>query len=151
MMMTWHLEPVNHRRSWYWLYPISGSLSCTRNYFNHMGRWARNCELVRLSQFGAQQSTQCRQMTGNSRIRTCIYHNDVIMGAIASQISSLIIVYPIVYSDADWRKHQSSASLAFLRGIHRVPVNSPRKWPVTRKCFDLMTSSCYRKAQNDKF
>ena len=38
-------------------------------------------------------------------------------------------------SDADQRKHQSSASLAFVRGIHRGPVNSPHKWPVTRKMF----------------
>ena len=57
------------------------------------------------------------------------------MGAIASQISSLTIVYSTVYSDADQRKHQSSASLAFVRGIHRGPVNSPHKWPVTRKMF----------------
>ena len=35
------------------------------------------------------------------------------MGAIASQITSLTIVYSTVYSDADQRKHQSSASLAF--------------------------------------
>ena len=63
------------------------------------------------------------------------------MGAIASQITSLTIVCSIVYSDADQRKHQSSASLAFVRGIHRSPVNSPHKWPVTRKCFHLMTSS----------
>ena len=41
------------------------------------------------------------------------------MGAIASQITSLTIVYSIVYSDADQRKYQSSASLAFVRGIHR--------------------------------
>ena len=33
------------------------------------------------------------------------------------------------------KKHQSFASLAFVRGIHRGPVNSPRKWPVTRKIF----------------
>ena len=57
------------------------------------------------------------------------------MSAIASQITSLMIVYSIVYSDADQRKHQSSASLAFVRGIHRGPVNSPQKWPVTRKMF----------------
>ena len=44
-------------------------------------------------------------------------------------------VNSIVYSDADQRKHQSSASLAFVRGIHRGPVNSPYKWPVTRKMF----------------
>ena len=48
-----------------------------------------------------------------------IHYNDVIMGAIASQITSLTIVYSTVYSDADQRKHQSSASLAFVRVIHR--------------------------------
>ena len=63
------------------------------------------------------------------------HYNNVIMGAIASQITSLTIVYSAVYSDADQRKHQSSASLAFVGGIHRGPVNSPRKWPVTRKMF----------------
>ena len=57
------------------------------------------------------------------------------MGTIASQITSLAIVYSTVYSDADQRKHQSSVSLAFVRGIHRIPVNSPHKWPVTRKMF----------------
>ena len=47
------------------------------------------------------------------------HYNDVIMGAMASQITSLTIVYSTVYSSLDQRKHQSSASLAFLRGIHR--------------------------------
>ena len=57
------------------------------------------------------------------------------MGAVASQITSLTIVYSTVYSGTDQTKHQSSASLAFVRGIHRGPVNSPHKWPVTRKMF----------------
>ena len=60
---------------------------------------------------------------------------DIIMGVIASQITSLTIVYPTVYSDADQRKHQSSTSLAFVRGIHQEPVNFPHRWPVTRKMF----------------
>ena len=63
------------------------------------------------------------------------------MSAMASQIISLTIVYSIVYSDEDQRKHQSSASQTFERGIHRWPANSPHKGPVTRKCFHLMTSS----------
>ena len=63
------------------------------------------------------------------------HYGDVIMGTIASQITSLTIVYSTVYSRADQRKHQTSASLAFVRGIHRGPVNSPHKWPVTRKMF----------------
>ena len=70
-----------------------------------------------------------------------LHYDDVIMGAIASQINSLTIADSIVYSDADQRKQQSSASLAFVRGFHRGPVNSPHKWPVTWKCFHLMTSS----------
>ena len=62
------------------------------------------------------------------------------MGAMASQITSLTIVYSTVYSGADQRKHQSSASLAFVRGIHRWPVNCPHKGPVSGICFHLMTS-----------
>ena len=61
------------------------------------------------------------------------HYDDVIMGTIASQITSLPSVYSTVYSGADQSKHQSSASLAFVWGIHRGPVNSPHKWPVTRK------------------
>ena len=57
------------------------------------------------------------------------------MGAIASQITSLTIVYSTIYLGADQRKHESSASLDFVRGIHRESVNSPHKWPVTRKVF----------------
>ena len=65
-----------------------------------------------------------------------LYHySDVIMGAMASQITSLTIVYSTVYSGTDWREHQSSASLAFVRGIHLGSMDSPHKWPVTRKMF----------------
>ena len=74
-------------------------------------------------------------------VLTYHHYNDVIMGAMASQITSLTIVYSTVYLGADQRKYQSSASLAFVRGIHRWPVNSPHKWPVTWKCFHLMMSS----------
>ena len=59
------------------------------------------------------------------------HYNDVIMDTMAPQINSLTIVYSTVYSGADQRKHQSSASLAFVWGIHRGPVNSPHKWSVT--------------------
>ena len=57
------------------------------------------------------------------------------MTILASQITSLTVVYSIVYSGVNQRKHQSSASLAFVREIHRGPVNFPHKWPVTRKMF----------------
>ena len=66
---------------------------------------------------------------------TNIHYSDVTMGAIASQIISLTVVYSTVYSGADQRKYRSSVSLAFVRGIYRWPVNPPHKWPVTRKMF----------------
>ena len=63
------------------------------------------------------------------------HYNDVILCSMASQITSLTNVYSNFYSGADQRKHQSSASLAFVWGKHRWPVISPHKWPVTRKLF----------------
>ena len=54
------------------------------------------------------------------------HHNDVIMSLIASQITSLTIVYSTVYSDTDERKHQSFASLAFVRGIHHCEFPTQR-------------------------
>ena len=78
----------------------------------------------------------------------CFHCADVIMDATASQTTGLIIVYST--SGEDPGKHQSSASLAFVRGIHRGPVNSPHKWPVTRKMFpfDVVIMNyrypCYR-------
>ena len=57
-----------------------------------------------------------------------LHYSDVITSAMASQIAGVSIVYSTVCSGADDRKHQTSASLAFVRGIHR--------------CFHLMTSSC---------
>ena len=65
--------------------------------------------------------------------------------------TSLAIVYSTVYSIADARKHQSLASLDFVREIHRWAVNSPHKGPVTRKMFSVddvimihRSPACYR-------
>ena len=85
-------------------------------------QWDRWCISLRW-----QHGSHIRRGTVHSRSllpRHFHHYGDVIMGAIASQITSLTIVYSTVYSDADQRKHQSSASLAFARGIHRGPVNS---------------------------
>ena len=65
------------------------------------------------------------------------HYSDIIMDTMASQVTSLTGVYSSVYSGADQRKHQSSASLAFVRIIPRWPVNSPHKGPVTRKMFSF--------------
>ena len=67
--------------------------------------------------------------------RTHKHYSEVIMSAMASRITSLTIVCSTVYSGTEQRKHQCSAPLAFVRGIHRWPVNSPHKGPVTRKIF----------------
>ena len=74
----------------------------------------------------------------------CTHYSDVVMSAMTSQITSPTIVYSTVHLGADQRKYQSSASLVFVRGIHRWPVNSPPKWPVTRKMFpfDDVIMSC---------
>ena len=71
-------------------------------------------------------------------------YSDVKMCTMAAQITSLTIIYSTVYSGVDQRKHHSSALLAFVRGIHREPVNSPHKGPVTRKKFpfDDVIMSC---------
>ena len=66
----------------------------------------------------------CTSDWGMSQV---LHYDDVRMGAMASQITSLMIVYSTVYSGADQSKHQSSASLAFVWGIHREPVNSLHK------------------------
>ena len=64
------------------------------------------------------------------------YHSDVIMGAMASEIiTGGSTACSTVCSGADQRKRQSSASLAFVKGIHRWPVNNPHKGPITRKMF----------------
>ena len=77
------------------------------------------------------------------------------MGAMASQTTSLTIVYSTVYSDADQRKYQSSAWLACARGFHRVLVNSPHKRTATGKvsiswrhhdCFSAQIPSLSRQA-----
>ena len=63
------------------------------------------------------------------------HYNVIIMGAMASQITSPTSVYSNIYSGADQRKHQSSAWLAFVWWIHRWPVTSPHKGPGTQKMF----------------
>ena len=70
------------------------------------------------------------------------HYIDVIMTTMASQVTSLTVVYSTVYPDADQRKHQSSSSLAFVWGIHRSRWIPRTKGQWRGKCFHLMTSSC---------
>ena len=96
------------------------------HYFPHFAHWHK----------GIHHQIQWRPLlllAVREWVAKAKHYNDVTMTATASLITSLTIVCSTVYSSADQRKHQSSASLAFVRGIHRRPVNSPHKWPVTRK------------------
>ena len=70
------------------------------------------------------------------------HYNEVIITTMESQITSLTVVNSTVYSDADQIKHQSSASLAFVWGIHRDQWIPRTKGQLRGKCFHLMTSSC---------
>ena len=77
-------------------------------------------------------------------VNTCFLNNHyigVIMATMASRITSLTVIYSTVYSDADQGKHQSSASLAFVCGIHRDRRIHSTKGQLRGKCFHLMTSS----------
>ena len=82
------------------------------------------------------------------RFKSFTHYSHVKMSVIASQITNLTIVYSTMYSGADQRKHQNSASMAFLRGIHRWPANSPHKGPVTHNLYPFdevimkITSRC---------
>ena len=75
------------------------------------------------------------QNNGHISLSLMRHCSGVIISTMASQITSVSIIYSAVYSDADQRKHRSSWSLAFVRGIHRYPVNSPYKGLLTGKMF----------------
>ena len=96
------------------------------DYMYHMHEWMYRHSVYHLNM---HMPLLCFVFVGyiTSSWRIPAYYNDVIMGAIAPQITSLTIVYWTVYSDADQRNNQSSASLAFVRGIHRWPVNFRHK------------------------
>ena len=84
--------------------------------------------------------------------RRLMHYSNVTVGVVASQISGVSNVCSSVSSGTDRRKHQSSASLAFVRGIHRSPVNSPHKCGQWRgKCFHLMTSSWFWRGMQHQY
>ena len=96
--------------------------------------------LYPLSRFKALRDLTIRQFVSlwlETRQSVPFHYNDAIMGAMASQITNLGIVYSTVYSGTDQRKYQSFAPLACVRGIHRWPVNSLHNGPVTQKMFSF--------------
>ena len=109
---------------------LAKELWCHENlYIKYKSFTQLSCIIKTVSQFVI--ATIC-DVVGNEKFD---HYSDVIMSTMASQITGVSIVSSTVVSGADQRKHQSSASLAFVWGIHRWPVNSPHKGPVTRKMF----------------
>ena len=88
---------------------------------SHLSFLVNTMDVYDLATLGAKASTS--------------HYSDVIMSAMVSQITGISIICSTVCSAADQRKHQSSASLAFVRGIHRSLVDSPLKGPAMRKMF----------------
>ena len=111
---------------------------------------ACNVLLFHNKKFKPPAPTQCRWLSANANISLQWRHND---RDGVSNNRRLDCFYSTICSDVGQRKHQISASLAFVWGIHRWPVNSPHKWLVTRKMlpFDDVTcidDSAYKKVKS---
>ena len=126
LLQTWSSEPPQY---YPWRLEASSRALMSDPLCTLMHSWGnRSQSLVCTLSDEKNHDYMCHQ-------RFAVNYGDVIMGTMASQITSLTIVYSTVYSGADQTKYQSSASLTFMKGTHRWPVNSPHKKPVTRKMF----------------
>ena len=110
--ISWIMHTVRALLCFLWLYIC---LFCPYPSELLKGHWLGNNMIARVDSSSASEGT------------SQYHYSDVIMSAMVSQITNLTIVYEAVYSEADQRKHQSSASMAFVRGVHRSPVNYPHK------------------------
>ena len=109
---------------------VAAKLRCCMNVYDYVSSVYKQPQPV-LGRFAIQ-------IANVVALRVNILHySDVVMSAMAPQITGVTIVYSTVCTGADQRKHQSSASLALLRGNHRWPMNSPHKGPGTRKIFSF--------------
>ena len=104
---------------------------CTSNHVQSSMRFMCTLDVCTCTKF-MEPGLLRKLMIRSTLVNHC---NGVMISAMASQITSRTIVYSTFYWGADQRKHQSFASLAFVWGIHRWPVNSPHKGAVTRKMF----------------
>ena len=143
-MITWNMVDVWYSRlqfdRWMWRF-----LERNGNFFifsmtisvRKVFSWSVWCELAHTTALSLL-SMALRHFS-RSWLRTTyrLHYSSVIMRAMASQITGVLMVCWIVCSCADQRKLKNSASLAFVRGIHRWLVNSPHNGPVTRKMFPL--------------
>ena len=113
------------------LIEIHGDVMTWKRFLHHreFTMETTNCRWITPQRASNAEPQYFLEFSLNNLLHTLHWrHNEV-----ASRITSLVTVYSIAYSGADQWKHQNSASLAFVRRIHRRPVNSPHKGPVTRK------------------
>ena len=133
-----HRSPVNSPHKGQWGWALIFSLICV-----WINGWVNNREAGDLIRYRAHYDVTVMVSIIVQFVWPLLLHfyvansthysvNTVKISVMGSQITSLTIVYSTVYSGTNQRKHQSSASLAFVRGIHRWPVNSTLNWPVTR-------------------
>ena len=121
------------------LLPLGGDALCLFVAEKYLRKFKKSPREVTTSTCGQYwNGGVCRPTTVGT---PSTHYNDVIMTTMVSHITSLTVVYSTVYSDADQRKHQSSASLAFVWGIHRDRWISRTKGQLRGKSFHLMTSS----------
>ena len=130
--VRWHIMINIQTDVWAWNMPLNLQLY---KYYCNITDTKTTCISILLIWL---QTDECRWH----------HYSDVIMSAMAPQITSLTTVYSTIYSDADQRRHQIFAAQAFMRRIHRCPVNSPHKCPVTRKMFPFhdIFMTCFKKA-----
>ena len=126
----WSSDAIQQHRSGSTL-TLAHVIDCCQVAPNHYPNQS-DLSSLRFSDINLREQTYQPLIT---KICLKIHHSDVIMSTMASQITSPTIVNSTVCSGADERTHISSASLAFVRGIHQWPVNSLHKGPVTRKIF----------------
>ena len=93
--------------------------------------------LLKIQIYRTEAISHILDLENGRNFKHCVHDSDVIMITVPSQITGVSIICSTVCLGTDQRKHQSPASLAFVRGIHRSPVDSPHKRPVTRKIFAL--------------
>ena len=117
---------------------MSGHISSSLSWGPHVSLWS-NLHVMKIT--GSTVLCIILKWHDSRKSESTEHYTDVIMTTMASQITSLTVVYSTVHSDADQRKHQSSASLAFVWGIHRDRWIPDTKGQLRGKCFHLMTSS----------
>ena len=106
---------------------LDAKQATTAHASGHGIRWIRSKYIIISTKTDSCFHQNCHSNTA--------HYSGVLMNAMASQITGVSIVSSAARSGVDKRKLQSSASLAFVRGIHRWPVDFPHKGPVTRKMF----------------